>query len=237
MTRGVDDARCDQTTDVRRGSAATVLTSPGVLGSWGGGCYNFIYGFKGAPSARHAYGPNRLREQARATGESKAARGPVMSCKGRRVSRRCGVAASAAPFGRKPYGATSCRTQLTRHRPQLVPAVTPPSPRHTCRTKPSRSRHLRRSPYEDHSHRPGTPRIIQVGPFSVKGAPRSFLTASQKGSSGPALERRSLMGDPAGLTARARPEARPEARAANLHNAEPTETPASQPDRGRSSTR
>jgi hypothetical protein len=159
-----------------------------------------------------------------------------MSCKGRRVSRRCGVAASAAPFGRKPYGATSCRAQLPRHRPQPVPAVTPPTPRHTCRTKPSRSRHLRRSPYEDHSHRPGTPRIIQVGPFSVKGTRRSLLTASQKGSSGPPLSA-GAFADPAGLTARARPEARPEARAANLHNAEPTETPASQPDRARSSTR
>jgi hypothetical protein len=44
-----------------------------------------------------------------------------------------------------------------------------------------------------HSHRDGTPRIVQVGPSSVKGTPRSFLTASQKGSSGPTLERRSLM--------------------------------------------
>jgi hypothetical protein len=35
-------------------------------------------------------------------------------------------------------------------------------------------------------------RIVQVGPSSVKGTPRSFLTASQKGSSGPTLERRSL---------------------------------------------
>jgi hypothetical protein len=67
-----------------------------------------------------------------------------------------------------------------------------PAPRHTCRTKPSRSRQVRRSPYEDHSHRAGTPRIIQVGPSSIKGTRRSFLTASQKGSSGPALERRSL---------------------------------------------
>ena len=36
-------------------------------------CDNFLYGFKGAPSARHAYGWNRLRELARATGESRAA--------------------------------------------------------------------------------------------------------------------------------------------------------------------
>jgi hypothetical protein len=32
----------------------------------------------------------------------------------------------------------------------------------------------------------------RIGPSSVKGTTRSFLTASQKGSSGPTLERRSL---------------------------------------------
>ena len=43
-----------------------------------------------------------------------------------------------------------------------------------------------------HSHGAGTPRIVRAGPSSVKGTPRSFLTAPQKGSSGPTLERRSL---------------------------------------------
>jgi hypothetical protein len=38
----------------------------------------------------------------------------------------------------------------------------------------------------------GTPRIVRVGPSSVKGTRRSFLTASQERSPGPALERRSL---------------------------------------------
>jgi hypothetical protein len=38
----------------------------------------------------------------------------------------------------------------------------------------------------------GTPRIVRGGPSSVKGTRRSFLTASQKRSPGPALERRSL---------------------------------------------
>jgi hypothetical protein len=32
-------------------------------------CDNFLYGFKGVPSARHAIGQALLREQARATGE------------------------------------------------------------------------------------------------------------------------------------------------------------------------
>ena len=107
-------------------------------------------------------------------------------------SHRCGAAASVAPFGRKPCGATSCRARLPRHRPQWVPAVTP-----RCRaTQAGPCRHARAGCADHrakgHSHRAGTPRIVQVGPSSVKGTPRSFLTASQKGSSGPTLERRSL---------------------------------------------
>ena len=43
-----------------------------------------------------------------------------------------------------------------------------------------------------HADRAETPRIVRGGPSVVKGTRRSFLTASQKGSSGPALERRSL---------------------------------------------
>ena len=39
-----------------------------------GRCDNFLYGFKGAPSARHAYGRNRLRELARATGGEQSGR-------------------------------------------------------------------------------------------------------------------------------------------------------------------
>src|SRR5262245_41293677 len=45
------------------------------------------------------------------------------------------------------------------------------------------------SPGECHSDQAGTPRIVRVGPSSVKGTRRSFLTASQKRSSGPTLER------------------------------------------------
>jgi hypothetical protein len=61
----------------------------------------------------------------------------------------------------------------------------------------------------------GTPRIVRAAPSTRKGTRRSFLTAAQKGSSGPTLAR-GASGDPAGLTARARPEARPQRRAANL---------------------
>ena len=142
----------------------------------------------GAPRLR----PEPQRELARATGEEQGGRGTVISGKGRRGSRRCGAAAFAAPFGRKPYGATSCRARLPRHRPQPVPAVTP-----RCRaTRAGPGRHARAECADrrakGHSHRDGTPRIVQVGPSSVKGTRRSFLTASQKGSSGPTLERRSL---------------------------------------------
>jgi hypothetical protein len=89
-------------------------------------------------------------------------------------------------------GGSFRRARLPRHRPQPVPAVTTPMPRHTSRTRPSRSRRVRRSPCE-RSQPPGRNAAHCPGrPSSVKGNPRSFLSASQKGSSGPALERRSL---------------------------------------------
>ena len=75
--------------------------------------------------------------------------------------------------------------------------------------RPSPSRQVRRSPSESHSHRAGMPRIVQGGPSTRKGTRRSFLTAPQKASSGPTLARGASTA-PAGLTARARPEARPE---------------------------
>ena len=116
----------------------------------------------------------------------------MISGKGRRGSRRCGAAAFAAPFGRKPYGATSCRARLPRHRPQPVPAVTPRCRAHeqgqAVTLAPSAPIAVRKVTATG----TGTPRIVRVGPSSVKGTRRSFLTASQKGSSGPTLERRSL---------------------------------------------
>jgi hypothetical protein len=154
-------------------------------------CDNFLYSFKGAPTARHAYGRNRQRELARATGEEQRP-GTGDKRQGSPGSRRCRAAAFAAPFGQKPYGATSCRARPPRHRPQPIPAVTS-----QCRaTRAGPGRHARAECADrrakDHSYRTGTPRIVQVGPSSVKGTRRSFLTASQKGSSGPTLERRSL---------------------------------------------
>ena len=78
-----------------------------------------------------------------------------------------------------------------------APAAAGPRRHARCRaTRAGPGRHARAECADrrakGHSHRDGTPRIVQVGPSSVKGTRRSFLTASQKGSSGPTLERRSL---------------------------------------------
>ena len=69
----------------------------------------------------------------------------------------------------------------------------------------------------------GTPRIVRVGPSTHKGTRRSFLTAPQR-----PLRRKHLRDPPlcaellptlAGLTARARPKARPDGRAASYASA------------------
>jgi hypothetical protein len=148
------------------------------------GCDNFLYGFKGAPSARHAYGRNRLSELARATGERSGRGKPVMSGKGRR-----GLAVAGRQLSSALRAEALRRDELPRTAAPAPAAAGPrrhaSMPRHMSRTRPSRSRQVHRSPYEDHSHRAGTPRIVQVVPSNVKGTPRSFLTASQKRSSGP----------------------------------------------------
>jgi hypothetical protein len=76
--------------------------------------------------------------------------------------------------------------------------------------------------------RAGTPRIVRVGPSARKGTRRSFLTAPykplRKASSGPTLAC-GASADPAGLTARARPKARPEAHAASLRDSRAAAAP------------
>ena len=62
------------------------------------------------------------------------------------------------------------------------------------------------------AHRGGTPRIVRVGPSNLNGASHPANAGRTFGA--PLTPETSA--DPAGLTARARPEARPEARAANL---------------------
>jgi hypothetical protein len=120
--------------------------------------------------------------------------------------RRARVAGNSPLRGRH-YGRDCCRARLPRHRPQPVPAVTPPG----CRVRelaatvsaPGAPIAARRS-----QNRAGTPHIVRVGPSSLNGAPHPrwartrLRRAVDPGASA----------DPAGLTARARPEARPEAR-------------------------
>jgi len=104
-----------------------------------------------------------------------------------RGSRRCGAAAVAASFGRKPYGAAAAAhgTPVTgRLRSPPYPAAAPAS----TTARPSNWRQCACRREKRHQHRAGTPRIVEVG-----------ASAS-----------------PVGLTARARPEARPETRVANL---------------------
>ena len=103
----------------------------------------------------------------------------MISGKGRRGSRGCGVGS----FRRALRAEALRRDELPR---TAAPALAAAGPRRHARAECADRR------AKGHSHRAGTPRIFQVGPSSVKGTPRSFLTASQKGSSGPTLERRSL---------------------------------------------
>ncbi len=124
-----------------------------------------------------------------------------------RGQRRWRAAAFVAPYGRKPAG----RSELPRPAAPVTGRVRyppyRPMPRPAARTRPSGTRELR-DRRKGHQHEDGTPRIVRAAPSTRKGTRRSFLAAPQKGSSGPTLAR-GASSDPAGLTARARPEARP----------------------------
>ena len=88
------------------------------------------------------------------------------------------------------------------------PAAAPAS----TTAKPSTSRRVRQQPGECHSHGDGTSRIVRAGPPPASTVLRIPLRGTR-------LRRAVDPGasaSPAGLTARARPEARPEGRAANL---------------------
>jgi hypothetical protein len=80
------------------------------------GCDNFLYSFKGAPSARRACGMDVEQQETGAThrGGDERQSGPP-SAAGVRAGRTVGGAAAfVAPFGRKPYGAPSCRARWPR---------------------------------------------------------------------------------------------------------------------------
>jgi hypothetical protein len=106
-----------------------------------------------------------------------------------RGTRRCGRQLSPRPSDGSPTARRLPRTAAPATRRQQSPPYPAAAPASTT-ARPSASRRARQSPGECHSQRAGTPRIVRAAPSSVKGTRRSFLTASQKRSSGPALERR-----------------------------------------------
>ena len=114
---------------------------------------------------------------------------------------------SPRPLGGGPPGASAAAHGTPGDRPLRSPPYPAAAPASTT-TRPTPSRRMRRKPRECHSQRAGTPRIVRAGPSSVKGTLR-FADVWPPLSAGASAS-------PAGLTARARPEARPEMRAANL---------------------
>ena len=109
--------------------------------------------------------------------------------------------------GRANSGAAACRAlRAEAHRARRCRRLAAPAPRR--RPVPPQRAHDDRARADwpggparagcadrrgsGHSNGPGRRASSGAAPSSVKGTRRSFLTASQKGSSGPALERRSL---------------------------------------------
>jgi hypothetical protein len=100
----------------------------------------------------------------------------------------------AAPYGQKPTGRGAAAGWLSPP-PQASGALSN-APLVTASARVGRAVVLAPGMLiavrTGHRGRTGTPRIVRGGPSSVKGTRGSFLTAPQKGSSGPTLERRSL---------------------------------------------
>ena len=195
-----------------------ILRSSRRLQALPGCCDNFLYYFKGTPSARRAVRPLAQigREDASASRYSATRRED--HARARRVGRQladAGAGGLPRPPGRKPSGRGAAAMSAGPHPqagssrryayPMTATALNWPG-RSPCARCPDRRA-------KGHGDQAGTPRIIRGGPSSVKGTRRSFLNASQKGSSGPALERRSLC-HPSGPVGKARPKARPYRRAA-----------------------
>jgi hypothetical protein len=112
-----------------------------------------------------------------------------------------GIAGQLADSGRRPAAPLRAGALRARRRHQVsrpAPAGRQSPPQRTRCTATARTdravpvRRARRLPCEGHRDGAGSPRIVRSGPSSVKGTRRSFLTASQKGSPGPTLERWSL---------------------------------------------
>ena len=128
-----------------------------------------------------------------------------------RGSRRCGAAAFAASFGRKPYGAAAAAHGTPGDRPPAVPAVS------RCRARQHHGQAVTLAP--------GAPGAVKMSQRPGRNAahcpgwplqPQRCFASRCAGRACGAPLTLETSASPAGLTARARPEARPEARAANL---------------------
>ena len=87
-----------------------------------------------------------------------------------RGSRRCGAAAFAASFGRKPYGAAAAAHGSPGDRPPAVPAVSRCRARQHHGQAVSARAECASSRENVTASGAGTPRIVRAGPSSVKGA-------------------------------------------------------------------
>jgi hypothetical protein len=159
---------------------------------------DFLYKpIKGTPSARQA-----VRPWPSVDAGTREHRGSCASWREDSASSRGGSAGTAPTPGRaasraltggNPPGAAPPPGSAGPHS-QAVPAATQPRCTAARENRPGRRPRARSTGCraKGHMNRAGTPRIVRDGPSSVKGTRRSFLTAEQKGSPGPTLERRSL---------------------------------------------
>jgi hypothetical protein len=178
---------------------------------------NFMYGFKGAPSARQPDRPRPIPRRMRWTCPESVERAGqcVWRRRGAGDSRRRWRGSLARRLQRDSAPArAAARRAAAPHRPQPHPAVTHRGCLRSASCRAVVSRQVRQLLSEGHGHRAGTPRIVRGGPSGVKGAPIRSRRQGDGRKRPPLTPETSAA--PAGLTARARPEARPIRRAANL---------------------
>ena len=177
-------------------------------------CDNLLYGFQGRTSGA----PGRTAPAVNSEGRARAAereRAARVTRRRRpgftRGSRRCGAAAFAASFGRKPYGAATAAHGTPGDRPPAVPAVS------RCRARQHHDQAVTLAP--DALSRED---VTATGPerraLSGLAPPAStVLRIPLRGTRLGAPLTLETSASPAGLTARARPKARPGRRAADLY--------------------
>ena len=188
-----------------------------VRGSRGRSCEDFLHSHQGRTFGAPRLRPDQQRELARATGGEQSGRGPVISGQG-----SPGVSPLRGGSFRRALRAEALR------RDELPRTAAPVTGR--SRSPPSRPDAAPHEQGQAVTLAPSAP--IAVRKVTATGTERRALSRSAPPASRAPqdpfypLRRKDLRdpplsagasADPAGLTARARPEARPEARAANLH--------------------